>query len=337
MIVSRTPLRVSLFGGGTDLPGYYRRHGGAVLSFAITTYVHVAVAPRWDGALVLHHWEGERALRVADVRHPIIRECLRLAGVTGGLEISCLADVPVGGSGLGASSALTVGLLHALHALVGRSRGAAELAELACHVEIDRVGEPIGKQDQYAAAHGGLAEHRFHPDGSVTTDPVPLPPDRERDLLRHALVLYTGRTRRAAAILRDQQANVPASTPALHALRDSVRTGRALLEAGDFAGLGALLHRGWELKKTLSDRIHDAELDALYQRARAAGAHGGKLLGAGGGGFFLFLCPPRRRDAVRAALAECPELPLGVDHHGTTLLLGEPGVPARPVPLGSVG
>lgn len=317
LIVSQTPLRVSLFGGGTDFAGYYSSHGGAVLSFAVDRYVHVAVKSRWESGIVLHHWAHERADRLDDIEHGIIRECLRLTGVTDGVEISCMADVPAGGSGLGASSALTVGLLNALFRYAGAERSAAELAELACHIEIEVLGEPIGKQDQYAAAFGGCAEYRFNPDGSVAVDPVPL----TDELLRHAVVFYTGRTRRAAEILSDQRASIPATTDHLHALKANVSTGRSLLSAGDIAGLGALLHESWELKKKLSAKINDSELDSLYQAGREAGAWGGKLLGAGGGGFFLFLCEPSRQAALRAAFSSLRELPVNVDRIGSTILV----------------
>ncbi|MFI5843818.1 hypothetical protein ACIA8K_29365 [Catenuloplanes sp. NPDC051500] len=328
MIVSQTPLRVSLFGGGTDLPDYYAAHGGAVLSLAVRRYVHVVVKPRWEGDIVLHHWSYERATRVADLEHGIIRECLRESGITGGVEITCLADVPAGGSGLGASSALTVGLLHALFTLTGRDTTPAELAELASHIEIDVLGEPIGKQDQYAAAFGGCAEYRFHPDGRVAVDPVGLPAHAEREFLRHAVVLYTGRTRRAAEILDDQRAAIPTTVEHLHTLKAHVTTGRALLHAGRIAELGALLHGAWEVKKRLSSRIHDDALDAVYRRARLAGAFGGKLLGAGGGGFFLFLCPPERQDRLRAALDGLRELPLSIDGAGSTILVNTLARPA---------
>lgn len=317
MIVSQTPLRVSLFGGGTDFAGYYAEHGGAVLSFAVDKHVHVAVKPKWERDIVLHHWTHERAERVDDVEHGIIRECLRLTGVDGGVEISCMADAPSGGSGLGASSALTVGLLNALFTYTGTPRGPAELAELACHVEIDVLGEPIGKQDQYAAAFGGCAEYRFNPDGSVTVDRVGLPDE----FLDHAVVFYTGRTRRAAEVLSDQRASIPTTVDHLHALKANVAVGRELLRAGRIEELGALLHESWELKKKLSAKINDDELDAVYQRGRRAGALGGKLLGAGGGGFFLFLCAPSRQAGLRAALSGLRELPLSIDRTGSTILV----------------
>jgi len=321
LILSQTPLRVSLFGGGTDFAGYYKQYGGAVLSLAVNKHVHVAVQPRWEPGIVLHHWAHEYADRVDDIEHGIIRECLRLTGVTNGVQISCMADVPTGGSGLGASSALAVGLLNALFAYIGERRSAAELAELACHIEIDVLGEPIGKQDQYAAAFGGCAEYRFNPDGSVAVERIGLSVEQERELLRHAVVFYTGRTRRAAEILSDQKASISSSTENLHALKANVAAARALLCAGDMARLGALLHQSWGLKKKLSARIYDELIEELYRRGRRAGAFGGKLLGAGGGGFFLFLCPPERQPELRAAFAKLRELPVAIEPAGSRVLI----------------
>jgi D-glycero-alpha-D-manno-heptose-7-phosphate kinase len=325
MIVSQTPLRVSLFGGGTDLAEYYGRtaRGGAVLSFAIDKYVHVAVKPRWDDEFVVNHWTQERTNRIGEIRNGVIRECLAAAGggIAGGLEISCMSDVPAGGSGLGASSALAVGLLNALLVRRGQAPGPGELAELACRIEIDVLGEPIGKQDQYASAFGDLREYAFWPDGRVTAERVAVPPEHLWELKRHTLMFYTGRTRRAADILADQKANLDRRLEHLHAMRAHVGLGRELLKRGDIHHLGLLLDEAWRLKRELSRKIHDAELDDLYERARRAGAYGGKLLGAGGGGFFLFLCPPQRQARVRVAMGGLREMSFSFDRAGSTVLL----------------
>ena len=333
MIISQTPLRVSLFGGGTDFADYYREHGGAVLSLGLARYVHVVVKPRWEPGIGAYHWQHEHAMRIDEIEHGIIRECLRITDVTDNVEITCLSDVPVGGSGLGASSSLTVGLLNALYAYRGERRTAGELAELACHIEIDVLGEPIGKQDQYAAAFGGGTEYRFHPDGRTTVHPLGMSQAREHELARHVVIFYTGRTRRAATILRDQKAAIGSTTRQLDRLKEMVSTGRALLDAGDIAGLGRMLDVGWQLKKTLADRIHDTDLDELYRRGMAVGAYGGKLLGAGGGGFFLFLCPIDRQPLLRAELCGLRELPFGVDHIGTTILVDTMAAHSRREPV----
>lgn len=324
LVVSRTPLRISFFGGGTDLPGYYRRHGGRVLSFAIDRYVYVAVKPGWDDELVLRCGSMERARTADEVSHGIVREALRLTGHPGGLEVVSLSDIPSFGSGLGSSSAFTVGLLNALYAYRGETRSAGELAELACHIEIDRLGEPIGKQDQYASAVGGCHEYLFHTDGTVTVDPVDVPPECAEMLDRYTLTFYTGRTRRAADVLTDQRARIDATEDHLHVLKEIVTDGRLCLVKSDIARLGELLHTSWETKKKLSDRIHDDEINSTYEAARRAGAYGGKLLGAGGGGFLLFLCPPERHDALRAALSGLREMPFRLGAPGTTILVGAP-------------
>ncbi len=330
LVITRTPLRVSLFGGGTDLPDYYTRHGGRVLSCTIDKFVYVAVKFRWDEHIVINAAGApERARDVEEVRNDIVREALRLVGFRGGVEITTMSDVPAEGSGLGSSSAFAVGLLHALSVYQGRGRTPAELAELACRLEIDVLGAPIGKQDQYAVAHGGCREYQFHPDGSVTAAPVALDGAAQSALADHALMFFTGRTRKAAGVLADQRARIDQTLGHLHALRDTVPIGRAQLEAGDVLRVGRLLHASWERKKMLSDRIHDDEINLVYRRAREAGAYGGKLLGAGGGGFFLFLCPPSRHADLRAALAGYQEMPFSFERLGTRIVL-EPARDAVP-------
>jgi D-glycero-alpha-D-manno-heptose-7-phosphate kinase len=328
LVISRTPLRVSFFGGGTDLPEYYLRYGGRVLSCTIDKYVYVAVKSRWDGHVVVNAaGPAERVRDPGEVRNGIVREALRLTGIRGGVEVTSMSDVPAEGSGLGSSSAFAVGLLAALSAYQGRHRTAGGLAELACHLEIDLLRAPIGKQDQYAVAHGGYREYRFHPDGSVNADPVELDATAEQALARHALMFFTGRTRKAAGVLADQRARLDQTVSHLHAIRDIVPAGRSRLLAADVPRLGALLHASWERKRQLSERICDGELDTVYRRAVQAGAYGGKLLGAGGGGFFLFLCPPSRHHAVRAALAGYQEMPFSFERSGTRIVL-EAGQPA---------
>jgi D-glycero-alpha-D-manno-heptose-7-phosphate kinase len=316
LVVTRTPLRVSLLGGGTDLPDYYRDHGGAVLSLALDKYLDVVVRARWTGDIAVAH-TGQRCSDVDTVSDALTREALRLTGTPGGIEIAVLSDVPATGSGLGSSSAYAVGLLHALLHHTGRTPRPGELAEMACEIEIERLGQPIGKQDQYAAAYGGCNEYRFHPDGQVGVlgVPVDLP-----ELARHCLMFSTGRTRRAASVLTDQKARIPQTLQHLHALRDLVPAGRARLLDGDLAGLGQLLHAAWEHKKQLSAKIGDEQIDAWYGRARAAGAWGGKLLGAGGGGYLFFMAPPARHTGIRAALAGLTEMPVSFAPHGSAVL-----------------
>lgn len=310
LVVTRTPLRVSLFGGGTDLPEYSRQYGGAVLSFGIDKYVYVTAKPRWDGRVAVNLGEREEVASAEEVTHPLARECLLAAGVDRGIEVTVCSDVPPGGSGLGSSSSLTVGLLAALGALRGRAPDRYELAAEACRIEIDVLGEPIGKQDQFAAAHGGCHEYRFRRDGGVDVLLVEFDGEPAEEFSRHAVLLFTGRTRRASSVLADQRRRVPDTTGYLHRLKDMVSEGRALVAEGDMPALGDLLDEAWQTKRALSDLIHDPELDGAYRAALDAGAYGGKLLGAGGGGFFLFLCPPSRRDAVLAALPRYQRMPV---------------------------
>jgi D-glycero-alpha-D-manno-heptose-7-phosphate kinase len=323
LTLTRTPLRVSLFGGGTDLPDYYRAHGGRVLSLTIDKYVYVTVRARWDGAIGLS-WTDTLAGGADEVAHPIVRAALQVTGVTGGCDIASMSDVPAGGSGLGSSSAFTVGLLHALYAATGRDADAATLAELACQVEIELLGSPIGKQDQYAVAVGGCNEYAFHPDDRVSVTEVPLPDAGLADLARHALVFATGRTRSTNHVLRDQRARIPATVHHLHAIKEIVAAGRDRLLGGDLPGVGALLHDGWQRKQRLSARINDDELDDWYGRALRAGAYGGKLLGAGGGGYFLFLAPPDAHPRVAAALPELRRMPVGFVPTGSHVVASLP-------------
>ncbi len=325
LVISRTPLRVSLFGGGTDLPDYYREHGGHVLSFAIDKYVYVVLKPSWAEELVLRSdTEIERARSVDEVSHGITREALRLTGQFGGLDIVSLSDIPTSGSGLGSSSAFAVGLLHAIFAYQGETRSATDLAELACHLEINLLGAPIGKQDQYASSVGGCQEYVFHQDDTVTVDPVNLSRDSVEALGEHALLFYTGRTRQAAHILADQRSRIGATLDHLHALKTIVADGRQCLLESDFARLGSLLHTSWETKKKLSARIHDESIDSMYSAARRAGAYGGKLLGAGGGGFLFLICHPSRHGALRAAMTGLREMPVRLGAPGTAILAGQP-------------
>jgi D-glycero-alpha-D-manno-heptose-7-phosphate kinase len=319
-VLSRTPVRISFFGGGTDLPGYYCRHGGSVLSFAIGLYVYVTVKDSWDDDIVVRCEGLERASSIDDIAHPIVRECLRVTGWTGGVEVISSAELPSTGSGLGSSSAFTVGLLHALVTAQGRAIDPAGLAELACEVEIGRLGEPIGKQDQYAAATGGCHEYRFAPDGTVTATAVDLAAFALEELHRHAMLIYSGEARKAGDVLRDQQSRAAANESVLHLLKDQVQQGRELLRDGDVEALGRLLDAAWVNKKLLSNRINTPKIDSAYRVACEAGAYGGKIAGAGGGGFLFLLCPPQRQAAVMTALGGLRRVPVRLGVGGTEIL-----------------
>jgi D-glycero-alpha-D-manno-heptose-7-phosphate kinase len=319
VIISRTPFRISFAGGGTDLAAFYRGEPGAVLSTAIDKYMYVTVNRYFDDSIILKYSRTELVKRVSEVRHPILRECLRLTGVDRGVEITSMADV-VGGTGLGSSSSFTVGVLHALHAFKGEYRTAEELAREACEVEIARLKEPIGKQDQYIAAYGGLQSIEFMPDESVRVDPVVLSDKTRAALSERLLLLYTGVTRRAGPVLKRFAAKFKVKEDSLRRMRDLAYEARKSLRAGDADALGEILHEGWELKKGVAGGISNGPIDRAYAKARRAGATGGKILGAGGGGFLLLHTPPGRRAAVRRALSSWREIPFSFEPEGSKIV-----------------
>jgi D-glycero-alpha-D-manno-heptose-7-phosphate kinase len=322
VIISRTPFRVSFFGGGSDLPAFYRESPGAVLSSTIDYYMYLSVHPYFEPGETLVKYSRTELCRSGETpQHPIVRECLNLTGAGAGIEITSTADIP-SGTGLGSSSTFTVGLLHTLWSYAGRYVHKAQLAEQACHIEIDALRAPIGKQDQYAAAFGGVNLIEFHPSERVTVTPLALPEPVFRQLERSLLLFYTGETRDANAILADQQQQLRAIEK-FRAQQEMVKLayhGRDALFAGDIVRFGELLHENWQLKRCLSTKVSNSGIDDLYARARAAGAIGGKLLGAGGGGFLLFCCAEDRRGDVRAALSGLRELPFRFEYGGTQLI-----------------
>jgi D-glycero-alpha-D-manno-heptose-7-phosphate kinase len=326
MIISRTPLRISFVGGGTDLPAFYEEHGGAVVSAAIDKWISVIVAPRFERDVRVSYSRTEIVENAAAVEHELVREAMRLTGVPRGVDIVTLADVPSRGTGLGSSSAVTVGLLNALYAFQGVYKPPLELAEQAAHVEIDVIGKPIGRQDQYAAAAGGVNFIEFLPRGAgVRVEPLICPPGTLKQLQRSLLLFYTGRQRPAESVLREQQQAIQngQAVDRLTAMRDLAYELRDRLCAGDVDALARLLHANWELKRGLSRGVSNDDVDRWYELALAAGAGGGKLLGAGGGGFFLTCAPPDAHDAVRRALGDLREVPLRFAGRGTHIALFE--------------
>ena len=316
MIISKTPLRMSFVGGGSDLPAFYREHGGAVLSTAIDKYIYVTVNKRFDDSFRVSYSRTEEVATAAEVQHPLARECLTLVGFTGGVEVTSIADIPAKGPGLGSSSSFVVGMLRALYAYTGRFVSAATIAKEACEIEIERCGEPIGKQDQYAAAFGGLNVIRFHPDGSVDVEPVICPMDVIAKLQAQLLTFYTGGTRSASA----QLAGDTAKQAALRTMVSLVGDARRALQDGDLDGFGEILHENWRLKASLAREISNSQIDDWYRRARSAGAIGGKLLGAGGSGFLLIQVPQERREDVVKALAELRPVPMGFERSGSQII-----------------
>lgn len=321
MIITQTPLRIGLVGGGTDLPSYYREHGGRVLNCAIDKYVYVIVKERFDDDVYVNYSRKEIVGKVDEVEHELVREAMRMACVTKGVEITMLADIPSAGSGLGSSSAVTVGLLNALFAYRGRQMTGEELAERACSIEIDICGKPIGKQDQYIAALGGIRDLHFGPGDAVVADEIVLPTRDLRVLQSQVMLFYTGVTRSADLILSEQSANVSDSLVQLHAL--SSLAGKAVdgLRTGEIGTVGEAVRQSWEAKRSLASGVSNETIDGAVDRALAAGATGAKVTGAGGGGFFLVICPVEHQAAVREKLAEMRELPIKMDRLGTRVVL----------------
>jgi len=323
MIISRTPLRVSFLGGGSDLPCFYRERGGAVLSAAIDKAVYVTVSRKFDNAVRVSYSRTEEVEHAQGVEHPLVRESLGMLGIDGGVEITSVADIPAKGTGLGSSSSFTVGLLNALHAFSGHYATAAELAEQCCKIEIERCGEPIGKQDQYAAAFGGFNFIRFHPDDSVEVQKVLCKPELIADLQSRLMFFYTGITRSASSVLREQSAQLASSRDKNDAMAAMVRLAElafAELCDGRIDSIGRMLHEAWQIKRSLANGISNEAIDEAYAAAIAAGAEGGKVLGAGGGGFLMFVVPEAKQAAVRAALAHLRETPFKFSPQGSNII-----------------
>ena len=326
MIFSKTPLRMSFVGGGSDLPGFYRKFGGSVLSTSIARYIYIAVNRKFDGRIRVSYSRTEEVDEVKAVEHPLVRHSLDLVGVDKGVEIGSFADIPSQGSGLGSSSSYTVGLLHALYAFSGRYVSKDQLAAEACEIEIGRCQEPIGKQDQYAAAYGGLNLIEFHPDEAVTVNPVICSNETRNAFEDNILVFFTGRTRSASVVLARQSKAIEASDrqELLKRMAALAYDMKRLLESGDVNSLGAVLDENWRLKAQLSDGITDSEVDRWYKTGLSAGAVGGKLLGAGNGGFMMFLAPPERHPAIVNALSVLRQTQFPFDRNGTQIAFFQP-------------
>ncbi|MBI1198463.1 MAG: GHMP kinase [Phenylobacterium sp.] len=323
MIISKTPMRLSFVGGGSDLPSYYRENVGAVLSTSIDKFVYVTINKRFEPGIRLSYSKTEEVERVDEIEHRIVKATLKKLGVDGGVEITSVADIPSRGSGLGSSSSFTVGLLHALYAYLGQYRSKLSLGEEACEVEIDLCGEPIGKQDQYAAAAGGLNIIKFFPDNSVTVEPVIAPAGVVETIESELLMFYTGIVRSASGVLKQQSEEVeadPAKKRAMRRMTELVEVLRDEISRGNAEALGEILHENWMLKKGLTDAISSAQIDDNYEAARAAGARGGKLLGAGGGGFMVFSAPKARHADVIRALSHMRHVEFGFENLGSSIV-----------------
>ena len=322
MIISQTPYRVSFAGGGTDLPAFYRNEYGAVLSVAVQKHMYVALSKRFESSVRVAYSKTEIAETREDVQHTIVKAALRMVDLGPHMEIVTIGDVPAG-TGMGSSSTLTVGLLNALYAMKGQIVSSKRLAEEASRIEIDILGKPIGKQDQYAAAFGGFNYIRFNPDESVDVQPVPCNPETLTEIERRTLILYTEKKRDADEILQKQSDATGGrdTQRVLREMRDLASEMRAVVSGrGNVDEFCRLMHVGWELKRSLGFGISDPAIDGLYDAARKAGAQGGKLLGAGGGGFVFLLAPPEKHEAIRAAVGRPRELPFGIDRLGSRII-----------------
>lgn len=320
MIIVQTPLRVSLLGGGTDFPSFYLKEGGCVLSFTIDKYIFVTIKRRFDNKLRIGYTRTEMVDCVDDIQHELIREALRLTGIERGVEITTMGDIPSEGSGLGSSSTVTVGALHALHNHLGEVVPADRLAQEACKIEIDILGKPIGVQDQYIAAHGGFRFIEFKTNGEIRTERMVIDGDLNRQLNENLLLFYTGVTRKSVTILQEQKTNIANRMSILGEMRDLALEMKGELQKGNLDPLGTKLHENWLLKKQLATRISNGDIDSMYEAARAAGALGGKITGAGGGGFLLLYCPESKRDSVRSALRSLRELPFQIEGDGSKVI-----------------
>lgn len=319
MIITQTPFRISFVGGGTDFPDFFREHGGGVLSSAIDKYVYVIVQKRYfDDLIYVNYSKKEIADEVDKIEHELVREAMKKTGVLKGVEITTVADIPIAGTGLGSSSSVTVGLLNALYLFRGIQKSTEELARQACEIEIEHCKKPIGVQDQYIAAYGGLKRFNFNQDGSVEAKYIELPESKFRDLSNNLMLFYTQKTRKSDTILGEQKNNISQKKEELLALKELVnRLEQSLNNSSGLDDFGKILHENWLLKKKLTDKISNPEIDEMYNRALAAGAVGGKIAGAGGGGFLLLYCPQERQNSVRQALSDFRELHFNLARDGS--------------------
>jgi D-glycero-alpha-D-manno-heptose-7-phosphate kinase len=325
MIIARSPLRISLGGGGTDVPSYYQEHEGFLLSAAIDRYVYVTVMRPFTEGIYLKYSEIEKVKNVVDVQHPIIREVLReLKLKTPQIEITTLADIP-SGTGLGSSGSFTTALVKALYAHYRKNIHPAQLAEMACRIEIEKLGEPIGKQDQYIAAYGGITEFSFHKDGSVSSAPLNLSVQTVHDLEDNLLLFFTGISRSAGSILKDQvdksKANNSKMVENLHFTKDLGLRSKAALLKGDTKNFGELMNEHWAHKKSRSNGMTSDFIDGAYSQAIQAGAVGGKIVGAGGGGFLMFYASDKEKLRKKMADIGLEEVRFQFDYEGTKVIL----------------
>jgi len=319
MIVVQAPLRISFLGGGTDFDDFYRTQGGAVLSTAINKCVYVIVKERFDNLIYVNYSQKEIVEHVDQLCHELVREAMKKTGVENAIEITTLADVPSEGSGLGSSSAITVALLQSLYIYQGQTVTARELAEQACQIEIDILGKPVGRQDQYISAFGNMQYITFDNQG-IDVERIDIPVEAKRKLNRSLLLFYTGKTRKADEILSEQKSNIQQNTAVLLEMKKLAWEAKKAVLEENFDEIGRLMHRSWQLKKEFASKVTNSDIDEVYQTALDAGAIGGKISGAGGGGFLLLYCSSEQQDEGRAALNRLRELPFRFQSDGSKVI-----------------
>lgn len=319
MIISKTPIRISFTGGGTDFESFYRLNGGAVVSTTIDKYIYVIIKKRFDKKIRVSYTKTEMVDNLNEIQHDLVRETLRITGITQGVEIITLADIPSEGSGLGSSSALTVGLLNAFYAFKGKSVDTMKIAELACNVEIDILGKPIGKQDQYITALGGFRHTSFNKDGTIDSKRINISSKDLQFLNKRLMLFYTGITRSADLILENQKKHISSKLSQLSGIGAQTNQLLNTIDKRDFNKIGDILDKGWLLKKQLSTKITSSTIDDLYNFAKELGATGGKIAGAGGGGFLLLFVPAEYQEQIRGNFP-LEELDFNFDYYGTRII-----------------
>lgn len=323
MIISRTPLRISFVGGGSDIAGFYRKSPGAVVTTAINKYIYIMVEKQFDGRIIVQYSKMEIAKRVSDIQNNLVREAMKVTGIKGGIHVTSISDVPAEGTGMGSSSAYVVGLLNAFYAYQGKIVSARELARQACAIEIEILKKPIGKQDQYIAAFGGFQYMQFLPDHTVSVDPIRCTAQTNKKLESRLLLFYTGLTRSADAILARQGMNIETHAETRNTLGSMVGLARRMredLNNNNLATFGALLHANWQLKKTLAVTITTSQIEGWYALAKKQGALGGKVLGAGGGGFLLLYAEPQYHLRIKKALHDLIPLDFKFEPKGSRVV-----------------
>lgn len=323
MIISQTPLRISLSGGGTDLANYYNPHEGFVVSTAIDKYIYVVVKERFDDFIYVDYSTKEIVTKIDDIKHDLVKEAARLTDMTNGFEVMMFADIPSEGSGLGSSSSLTVGLLHSFYQYKGILVTAEQLAKEACQIEIEILGRPIGKQDQYIAAYGGLRSFKFCKDETVETNTINISTEVKRKLGSNLLLFFTSSTRKSSSILEEQNKNIISKIDFHHKIKELAIDTLDGLNSLDINRVGENLQMNWEFKKQLSSNVSNTEIDKMHSLAMEGGALGAKISGAGGGGFLLVYCERDNQDNLRRALRKYRELPFYLEKHGSKIIFDQ--------------